>query len=320
MTNYLGENVGWPSVDKSSSNAKSGKYYYKAWNEGSFDFSIDQTINTDIENGEYALIAYYQGTGVDTLSKDSQLYAIVMSKDGGTKTYSTDIEIHNVWKDFFQARMNGIAIDEDTDSVSVGTRVSCTATDLGAWVVIDDISLMRIGDLYASNSYTVTYDVNGGKKLTTASKTVTVGEAYGELAVPKREGYIFSGWYTKKNGGNKITAATKVSITKDTTLYAHWKKVIAPEVVKGVKAKKAASTKVKISYKKVASVTGYEIRYSAKKNMKNAKIVVAVSTSKKISGLKKGRTYYVQVWAYKVDSAGKKIYSKKYSAKVKVSL
>lgn len=320
LTNYLGENVGWPSVDKSSANAKSGTYYYKAWNEGSIDFSIDQTIESGLQSGEYTLFAYYQGTGVDTLSKDSQLYATVTSKDGTKKTYSTDVEIHNVWKDFFQAKINGIAIDENVASVSVGTRIACTATELGAWVVIDDISLMRTGDLSAAQKYTVSYNVNGGKKLKVASKTVTAGKTYGKLAVPQREGYTFSGWYTKKNGGKKITSATKVSLTKDITLYAHWKKVAAPAKVKGVTAKKASLTKAQISYKKVASVSGYEIRYSANKNMKNAKTVITASTSKKISGLKKGKTYYVQVRAYKVDSAGKKVYSKKYSTKVKVSL
>lgn len=320
LTNYLGENVGWPCVDKSSSNAKSGLYYFQAWNEGPVDFSIDQTIESDLQKGEYTLFAYYQGTGVDTLSKDSQLYAIVTAKDGTKKTYSTDIEIHNVWKDFFQAKINGIAIDDNTASVSVGTRISCSATELGAWVVVDDISLMRTGDLSASQKYTVSYNVNGGEKLKVAGKTVTAGKTYGKLAVPKREGYTFSGWYTKKSGGKKITSATKVSITKDITLYAHWKKVVAPAKVKGVKAKKVSSTKAQISYKKAASVTGYEIRYSAKKNMKNAKTMTTISTSKKISGLKKGKTYYIQVRAYKVDSAGKKVYSKKYSAKVKVSL
>ncbi|MCL2687524.1 MAG: InlB B-repeat-containing protein, partial [Methanobrevibacter sp.] len=39
---------------------------------------------------------------------------------------------------------------------------------------------------------------------------------------PKKTGYVFNGWYTKKSGGTKITTATKVK--KKVTHYAHWKK------------------------------------------------------------------------------------------------
>jgi arabinogalactan endo-1,4-beta-galactosidase len=147
LTNYLGENVGWPSVDKSSANAKSGRYYYKAWNEGSIDFSIDQTISTNPSAGLYTLYAYYQGTGVDELLDTSKLYATVTYLNGETQTYQADVEIHNVWKDFYQARVGNIIINDNVASVTVGTRLSCTATELGAWVVVDDISLMRVGDL-----------------------------------------------------------------------------------------------------------------------------------------------------------------------------
>lgn len=38
----------------------------------------------------------------------------------------------------------------------------------------------------------------------------------------KRKDYTFAGWYTKKKGGTKITAKTKVTITKNMTLYAQW--------------------------------------------------------------------------------------------------
>ena len=49
---------------------------------------------------------------------------------------------------------------------------------------------------------------------------VPKGKAVGVLPEPTREGYSFAGWYTKKSGGTKVTAATK--FTKATTLYARW--------------------------------------------------------------------------------------------------
>lgn len=147
LINYAGDGVGYPKVDKSSSNAKSGLYYYTAWNQGDLDFALEQTIQETVTDGLYTLFAYYQGTGVDTLNEDSSLYAVVKYKDGTEKTYKTDVEIHNVWKDFYQAKINGIQIDDTVAEVKVGTRLSCSAQEIGAWVVVDDISLMKYAEL-----------------------------------------------------------------------------------------------------------------------------------------------------------------------------
>lgn len=54
--------------------------------------------------------------------------------------------------------------------------------------------------------------------------TVTNGQPYGTLPTPSKDGYVFDGWYTKQSGGEKITASTVVNLTRDQTLYAHWKK------------------------------------------------------------------------------------------------
>ena len=66
----------------------------------------------------------------------------------------------------------------------------------------------------------------------------------------------------------------------------------------------------------VSTITGYQIRYSLKKNMSGAKTVTVKGykkASKMIKNLKAGKKYYVQVRTYK--TAGKvKLYSK-WSAK-----
>ena len=71
------------------------------------------------------------------------------------------------------------------------------------------------------NTYTVTFDPNGGS-VDPTSKTVTFGEPYGELPVPTRKGYTFDGWYTEAEDGTVVTADTTVTATTDHTLYAHW--------------------------------------------------------------------------------------------------
>ena len=49
---------------------------------------------------------------------------------------------------------------------------------------------------------------------------------YGETPTapddPWREHYTFDGWYTQASGGTRITDPTTVTITADTTYYAHW--------------------------------------------------------------------------------------------------
>lgn len=172
-------------------------------------------------------------------------------------------------------------------------------------------------------TFTITLDVNGGKAISGATKTVTEGGTYGTMPSAKRQGYTFSGWFTAKTGGQQVTSSTKVTISQNTTLYAQWKKVTAPgKMKKKPTVKNTKKNTINVSYKKVSGAEGYEIRYATKSSMKGAKKV----TSKKLSAtiknkkIKKGSTYYVQVRAYKTDSTGKKVYCKSYSPKAKVKI
>ena len=63
----------------------------------------------------------------------------------------------------------------------------------------------------------------------------------------------------------------------------------------------SGSGALKATWKKNAAASGYQVRYSLNSDMSEAKTVsISKSTlSKKISGLKKNKTYYVQVRAYK---------------------
>lgn len=74
---------------------------------------------------------------------------------------------------------------------------------------------------WTANSYTVTFNANGGTT-PTASKSVTYASTYGTLPIPTRTGYTFGGWYTATSGGSAVAASTTVSITSAQTLYARW--------------------------------------------------------------------------------------------------
>lgn len=75
----------------------------------------------------------------------------------------------------------------------------------------------------ASNNVpgTVSYNANGGS-VSTTSKQIFRGSAYGTMPVPTRTGYTFNGWYTAASGGSKVESTTTVTSVTDHTLYAQW--------------------------------------------------------------------------------------------------
>jgi uncharacterized repeat protein (TIGR02543 family) len=74
----------------------------------------------------------------------------------------------------------------------------------------------------AVRSRTVSFDANGGKIAGNSSQVVLANEPYGTLPTVSRVGYAFSGWYTAKIGGMKVTASTKVTAVANHTLHAQW--------------------------------------------------------------------------------------------------
>ena len=108
--------------------------------------------------------------------------------------------------------------------VTQTTNTSGQAINTGKWVYMgDDYDEDR--EIVIRVKGTIKFNVNKGKRIKTKSKVVTPGKRYGKLPKPKRAGYKFKGWYTKKYGGSRVTSARKVSLSKKTTtLYAKWKK------------------------------------------------------------------------------------------------
>ena len=70
------------------------------------------------------------------------------------------------------------------------------------------------------NSYTLTFDGNGGKP-TETSRTVAYGSPYGTMPTATRTGYTFEGWYTAKSGGSQVYMSTAMDAS-NATVYAHW--------------------------------------------------------------------------------------------------
>lgn len=96
----------------------------------------------------------------------------------------------------------------------------------GGTEITSDMIVLEDATYYAhwiegEPAYTIIFDANGGT-VSPGTKTVEVGQPYGELPEPVKEGYTFAGWYTSRYGGNRIEPGYTVGTAQDQTLYAHW--------------------------------------------------------------------------------------------------
>ncbi len=67
------------------------------------------------------------------------------------------------------------------------------------------------------SKYSLTYETDGGSSVD--SETYTRNATVKLTKVPKKEGYIFEGWYLDKELTQRVT---EVKMTKNTTVYASW--------------------------------------------------------------------------------------------------
>lgn len=150
----------------------------------------------------------------------------------------------------------------------------------------------------------LTFNPNGGT-VTTKIRNIKIKEKAGTLPFPTRKGYTFTGWYTAKSGGTKVTAETKIS--RSQTLYAHWTKTAVSKAVIS-KLTNTAGRKLTVSVSTIKGVRGYQFIYAEKSNFSGYKKVNSAKQSVTLSNLKKNKTYYIKVRGFKKDSAGNYVY------------
>ena len=113
-------------------------------------------------------------------------------------------------------------------------------------------------------------DINKEKK--SISAKIKKGKKMGMPPIVKRDNYVFTGWYTKKKGGKRYTANTKIK--KKTKLYAHWVK----------------RYKVNKKYEKILSTTSYPTIGDLEKDAGSLKFI------------KKDKKYYPYIETYKAKN------------------
>ena len=166
---------------------------------------------------------------------------------------------------------------------------------------------------WEANTYTIKFNVNKGKKIKTKSKKVRYNSAVGKMPVPKRSGYKFAGWHTKKKGGTQYSRYRVYTNTKSITLYAQWTKdntfTFYPNGGKVNKYKKVVKRGKKIGTMPVPTRNGYNFLgwYTKKKGGKQYTSSMLYDTRKN----KKIYAHWTKKQIVKFNANGGRI--KKYS-------
>ena len=230
----------WGLIKQSYKNTSSENFSNANWQNATFEYKIYEGLydsyyryfytftadNTKVSSGTefyaYPLLRWYRfnllfnsnGGGsvssknnipykISTGSEDSNGYLTYTENTVSLLTPTRTGHTFNGWK---LSGKDGLLKGEVKSSVfgvdSDGKNITLTAQ-------------------WTANTYTVTFNANGGS-VSTANKTVTYNSTYGTLPTPTRTGYTFKGWFTAASGGTQVAATTKVAITANQTLYAQW--------------------------------------------------------------------------------------------------
>ena len=187
----------------------------------------------------------------------------------------------------------------------------------------EDVPTYSVVDVTENNLTINTYRTDNDEKI---DETFSITKSKGDVASLNKEIKATESIVKQKNtyttqsyrvfeqalaGAKKVAAdkkATKSEVQNALKALTNAKAALEKKVVvaKASATLKAGKKKVTVKIKK-ASVSGYEIKYAANKNFKNAKTKNTTKTTYTIKSLKSKKKCYVKVRAYKVVK-GKKIY------------
>lgn len=123
-------------------------------------------------------------------------------------------------KDITVTGFDKLKVEGNSLGLSAGTYDSDPTTYLANGYKVKDLGngTYKVID---ADIHTITFDANGGSCDTATADTNGDG-VLTTLPTATRDGYTFDGWFTAKDGGDKVT--TETFFKEDITLYAHWTK------------------------------------------------------------------------------------------------
>ena len=264
-------------------------YYYYSDNNNGINgwhtygvFCDENTIKWYVDNNIY-LTAYLNDDNAYAFRKNH--YFLLNLALGSNATGYTGNTAPN---DSFQSATM------EVDYVRAYQRTSDNGTNSAKWTEQNQVPTYQI-------------TMKDGKK-TVSNVNAYDGETL-DLPVLSKKRYTFNGWYT--SDGKEVTE--KYRVRQNTTIVAKWTKVTVkqPKLTKLVNKKKGIIyAKYSVKGKKADSPKGYQIKYGTNKKLKKGKVTSTTSKNITIPFLKSGKTYYVKVRGYKLDSKNKKVFGK----------
>ena len=160
---------------------------------------------------------------------EATTYTVTFNANGGELDGNATVEVKENEKitGAPTASKDGFTFDGWFDAATGGKEI-----DLSTYTVTKDVTLYagytEIGDP-EPETYTVTFDANGGALSGDATIAVEEGQKITNAPTASKDGFTFDGWFDAATDGAKIDLATYV-VTESVTLYAQYTEIEKPKL------------------------------------------------------------------------------------------
>ena len=163
-----------------------------------------------------------RGWAFDRSNKNESVYIHCYAKDSAGKATLIGITLANLERpdvnNAYSVGNNHGFSEKFITSLSGTYTIEASAINIGGGKVVTFLGAKTV----TITQPTIYFDSCGGNECT--PRNVINMEHYGVLPNTSRSGYIFDGWYTEKEDGEKVEEDDIIMLTNDQTLYAHWTK------------------------------------------------------------------------------------------------
>ena len=163
-----------------------------------------------------------RGWAFDRSNKNESVYIHCYAKDSAGKAMLIGITLANLERpdvnNAYSVGNNHGFSEKFITSLSGTYTIEASAMNIGGG---KDVTFLGTKTVTITQP-TIYFDSCGGNEC--EPRNVINMEHYGVLPNPSRSGYIFDGWYTEKEDGEKVEEDDIIMLTNDQTLYAHWTK------------------------------------------------------------------------------------------------
>ena len=203
-------------------------------------------------NGNPTITAWPSPLPSSLTAKWEQKYTVTLNADGGSGgTASVSASYNENMPSITKPSKTGYTFNGYyTEKNGKGTKYyNSDGTSAKKW---DKNANTTLYAYWTANTYTVTYNANGGTG-GTASATATYGQAMPSITKPTRTGYDFAGYYDSKSGGTEYynesgSSSRSFNKTSNTTLYARWNAKIYNNIYLDAQGGSGHTTKIMTTY------------------------------------------------------------------------